>query len=488
MKQKGLRKLLGMVLAVVMVLSMSITGFAYSIEIDPANEGETYKIYKLFDATYDSSGNVAYTIDTSTIKGVAWYQLVNATGSPFKVTQTTISGVYNVTKESSTDAATIVSWLSGKTLPTYDYEDTADSSGTLTINVDDPGYYYITTTTGSLVILDSAAPNVTVGDKNGTPNVDKKVQEDEDSSYGDTSDADVNQEVTFQTTISDIAGASNLILHDEMTNLSFTEVTSVIYYSSSTASGETLRLNSDYEVVTSSITDNCNFEIDFTNSFESNTLKGLSENSRAYIVVNYTATLTSGAVSSSGENKTKVTYGENNTSSQEDTTNTYTYSFKVYKYTENNNVKTPLEGAKFILSKVESGTTKYAKFDSGILTGWTSDKDSATTLESGSDGYINIAGLDADTYTLTETEAPKGYNLLENSIEVVITGTGSGSSTITQDGTSVSDATVNVNNNAGSLLPSTGGIGTTIFYIVGGILVFGAAVLFVTKKRLGNDN
>ncbi len=141
-----------------------------------------------------------------------------------------------------------------------------------------------------------------------------------------------------------------------------------------------------------------------------------------------------------------------------------------------------MENAKFILYKkvaTEEGgeVTWYAKITNDMLTGWTTNKDVATTLTSDADGMIYIAGLDADTYYLEETDAPAGYNKLSDVIEVVID----------EDGTvngNEDTNTIKVLNSSGSILPSTGGIGTTIFYVVGIILMLGAAVLLITKKRM----
>ena len=115
-------------------------------------------------------------------------------------------------------------------------------------------------------------------------------------------------------------------------------------------------------------------------------------------------------------------------------------------------------------------------FRSGSIT-WPAN----TELTTDANGKIEIKGLDADTYYLRETQAPAGYNKLANDVEVKIEPTES------TDGKTLTLAAVTskINNNAGTELPSTGGIGTTIFYVLGSVLVIGAAVLLVTKKRMG---
>lgn len=106
-----------------------------------------------------------------------------------------------------------------------------------------------------------------------------------------------------------------------------------------------------------------------------------------------------------------------------------------------------------------------------------------TTLTSQADGYIKIRGLEAGTYYLKETEAPKGYNKIYKSIEIEILSNG----TIKVDGTAIADGIVKVQNNTGSLLPSTGGMGTTLIYVVGSILVLASGMVLFNKRKEGTN-
>ena len=106
---------------------------------------------------------------------------------------------------------------------------------------------------------------------------------------------------------------------------------------------------------------------------------------------------------------------------------------------------------------------------------------SVVELESGTDGYVNINGLAAGTYTLEETKAPDGYNILKDTITITVN---------QKDGTKeilsnneATNGTVKVLNNKGSLLPSTGGMGTTLIYLIGGALVLGSGIVLANKKR-----
>ena len=157
----------------------------------------------------------------------------------------------------------------------------------------------------------------------------------------------------------------------------------------------------------------------------------------------------------------------------------------VLKYANNDESKV-LKDAKFVL--LNSAKTQVATIVNGKVTGWADVPDADengvvtwpanTVLTTGENGKIEIDGLDADTYYLREVEAPAGYNKLAEDKKVTITGA--------TDETTYTTVVTKINNQSGTELPSTGGIGTTIFYIVGGVLVVGAVVLLVTKKRMNN--
>lgn len=237
------------------------------------------------------------------------------------------------------------------------------------------------------------------------------------------------------------------------------------------------------------------------------------------VTVEYNAVLNSGAVIglSGQENKVYLTYsnnpnwtGEGTPSDEgetpEDKVIVFTYELDTTKVDGiDNTIK--LANAQFILSrKIGENAEEYAKVENGKLTGWTTTEGEATELVSGTDGLFKVAGLDSGTYYLTETQAPSGYNTLTNPIEVELTATTLNNQTwdgdaasaltklsVTADGTSgtVDEkkgiGSITIANNKGSSLPSTGGIGTTMFYVGGGVLVAGAGVLLITKKRAKKD-
>ena len=149
----------------------------------------------------------------------------------------------------------------------------------------------------------------------------------------------------------------------------------------------------------------------------------------------------------------------------------------------------PLAGAQFVLYKTVDKKNLYAQAANGKITGWTDDQKYATVFETPGNGKFVIAGLDADTYYLEETKAPDGYNRLKEPVNVVITANSASGKTVTATITynETATGTVRIENQTGVELPSTGGIGTTVFYVIGGLLMGVAVVLLVTRKKMSTS-
>ena len=247
---------------------------------------------------------------------------------------------------------------------------------------------------------------------------------------------------------------------------------------------------SNYTVVTQNLTDGCTFEVRFTQAF-CDTLK-----KDDVIVISYAATLNENAkVGIEGNpNSSKLSYGDSSTTDKNVTpsseTKTYTWDMEVLKYANGDESKV-LKDAQFVL--LNSSKDKVATVVNGKFASWVAVPDAAedgtitwptnTVLTTGEDGKIVINGLDADTYYLREVKAPDGYNKLATDVEVKISGATEG-----EDGQlTYTTVVAKVNNQSGTELPSTGGIGTTIFYVIGAALVIGAIVILVAKKRAGAE-
>ncbi|MCR5629746.1 isopeptide-forming domain-containing fimbrial protein [Eubacterium sp.] len=224
------------------------------------------------------------------------------------------------------------------------------------------------------------------------------------------------------------------------------------------------------------------------------------------IVVKYTATLGDDAVAGQGyENTVTLSYSNNPNDSGSNNTNlglTPPDEVIVFTYKENftkvdgADVNTKLKDAEFVLRKGTGTSAKYATIANGKVTGWVADEANATVLKSAADGTFSVEGLDSkDQYFLHETKAPEGYALAENDVEVTIDSAIKTQQNWTGNVADAYNSTVSggiftvakdITNTKLTALPTTGGIGTTVFYVVGIILVLGAGVLLITRKRSRN--
>ena len=473
---KHTKKLAGLLLALVLVFTMSFAAFAAdetgSITIGDAVAGQTYRIYQILDLESYNADSGAYSYKAA----ADWSAFIGSTD---------IKGVYvNVNDEG------YVTWVDGagaaafaKLAQKYAKEHsitpqdtkTADST-TVTFPDLDLGYYLVDSTLGTLCSLDTTNPDVVMEEKNEVPTNVKTVEEDSTGAYGDHNDADIGQTVNFKSTITAQAGAENYVFHDTMSaGLTYTGVTGVTLNGAAVDTG-------DYEVVTENLSDGCTFEVRFTQAF-CDTLKANDS-----IVVSYAAVLNENAVvaGAGNPNESKLSYGDetNIKTTPISTTITYTWAVDVLKYEEKDGAEHPLAGAVFTLSKNADGSSPIAFVDDGGHTyrvAKTGEAGAVTEITTDATGRFTFKGLDSDTYYLTEITAPSGYNELAAPITVTIDENGVINAT--------SDAPqgvteVKVLNQTGAELPFTGGTGTTLFYVLGGVLVLTAVVLLVTRKRM----
>lgn len=494
-----MKKIISVLLALVMTLALSVTALAAaqegtltggSITINDAVPGQTYKVYQiLYLESYNDAAH-AYSYKANS----EWKDWLAKQTEYIKIDdQGYVTWVGDQTAERAQAFAKLAQEeLANKAAAataTAPAAATGATYSTVSFKNLNLGYYLLDSSLGTLCSLDTTNPNVTIEEKNAEPTNVKTVQEDSTGDYGDKNDADIGQTVNFKSTITAQAGAENYVFHDKMSiGLTYGSVTGV------TLNGKTVEA-ANYTIKTSDFATghDCTFEVIFTKAF-CDTLKANDE-----IVISYTATLNEkAAVGTVGNpNESKVSYGENGEfSTTPSTTKTHTWKIDVFKYTlvkgENGAADTEkaLAGAEFILYKdVENDngtTTRYyataAAVEGGYrFTEWTTDETAATKFATPDNGKFTITGLDSDTYYLEEIVAPAGYNVLSGPVTVVINGEGE----VTYNGTST--GTVKVLNQTGTELPSTGGIGTTIFYVLGGALMAGAFVLLVVRKRMRTE-
>lgn len=478
--KKTFKKLMAALLAVALLCAMAVPAFAAdeattetgTVTVQNVVSGKTYKIYRILDIdTHDSTYNsVVYKVNAK------WKDFIESTGNTYFTRIDSTTGVVVVNKGLTSDsiatlAAAAKTWLGSHPIAA-DGEQIAGASDTsIQFTGKKLGYYLLsssnwgTENADAIFSLSSSNPNVTVQEKNGKPTIDKKIIED--STPVDSNTAGIGDYVQFKITVNVIDGQpSNYTIHDKMSaGLTFVNTTEhpvVVNVGSRT-------LTSTEYSFKDTITDGCTFELKINDDI-------LQPND--VVTVTYYGQVNSSAViNGDNTNEAKLTYGTDGNSTWEKTT-TKVFGFKVFKHA-GTDTEHLLPGAEFRLYKTVDETTYYAKFDNVLLTGWTTDAAAAgVTMTSNSDSALVLNGLDAGTYYLEETKAPDGYNKLTDPVTV----------TITEDGkvNETTNGTVYVSNNAGATLPSTGGMGTTLFYVIGGGLMVAAVVLLVTKKRMEN--
>ena len=495
-----MKKLMALLAALTLALAMAVPAFAESgtasskgkITIDNAVTGTTYKAYRIFDLeSYDTgknaysyklnpawSGFTAYstTIDGNTVSAADFFSVNSADYIEWK----------DATKDAGANFAKLAKAFAVEKSIVCDETKTA-TNATVTFTDLTLGYYLVDTSLGSLCSLDTTAPSVTIKEKNSDTTIEKKIVT-AGGGMVDSNSAGIGDTVNFSITITVKDGdPKGYVLHDKLSGLKFDSNSLEVKIGT-----RKLYAGTDYTLETNP-TDEDSFDVKFING-------KLKTND--VVVVTYSATVAENAAIAGAGNTNKAKLEYNGKHSTEEETTTYVWKLNVHKYTldstNNTNNEVALSGAKFVLYRknpTSQDQEEYATINNKKITGWVIDKNNATTLETSDAGDILIEGLDEGVYYLEETEAPAGYNKLTEAIEVEITATASSTSVseavkyknLSEPSyTPATDATVKVLNKAGTQLPSTGGIGTTLFYVIGGGLMAVAAVLLVAKKRMNN--
>ena len=503
---KHARKLASLLLALVMVFALATTAFAQdvtvtggtgSITISNAAKGETYAIYKLFDATVSADGkSIAY---TGTIPESLNEYFTKDANDYISATEKATDGDHM----SAELQKALKAWTEKATATSA-----AESDGSaLTFKELPYGYYVVTTTQGNSVIsVDSTMPNATIVDKNSsTPKDLTKTASSENVSIGDT----VTYTVRFKTSNYDGAGenAKEIVSYTIKDTLpAFLEdvtVTSIIVD------------NDGSDTTTDDRTDvTAQFDADkkiVIKWYENNQFL---YNNGATITITYTAKVTDKAAIDGNGNTNNVTVTWATKGGTEpgpddkklETNETiYTYAIALKKV---NNEGKALSGAVFEFPFYVQSTPDAAD-GAYIYAGTEAGAGLTNRITTPDSGVIVVKGVKAGTYEIKEITAPDGYNKLTGpvTVEAVKTGATSTHKTVYLDENGdivntktdkTTEVTVNIANiaatalvvvnKAGTQLPSTGGMGTTIFYVLGSALVLGAVVLLVTKKRMSDAN
>lgn len=471
---KLIKKIAAMLFAFAMVFSMGTNVKAEGtgkITISPANPNEEYKIYKILKLeSYDETKKLySYTktgdkwddfIDSAVLDG---YLTINTDG------YVTFSTTKNSPEDVREFARKALAYATTNNITATSTKTTGANDDSATIDGLDLGYYLVGSTVGALCSLDTTNPEVTVRDKNEAPTVEKKIVQGE--KLVDKNSANIGEEVIFQTTIYVKPGAKNYVLHDIMDpHLQYGGILQVH------DNLHNLADTTDFVVKTIG-TDGREFEISFTDAYYAKNRENIDTGKLNKITVQYGVYVKDDAVINQPMiNRTHLTYGDEDTKTNESETTTKTFGIPVFKYTGNNEA---LAGAKFILSTDPDCEESTAiKFTRNSEDKYRYDKTGTATLESLSTGRIDIEGLKAGTYYLKETKAPDRYNLLKKIQKIEIGEDGS----IKLNG-DVITGDVKVKNNSGIELPSTGGMGTTLIYLAGIVLVVLSGYVLISKRR-----
>lgn len=488
---KHTKKLASLLLALVMVFALATTAFAAeNTTISPPDGStRTYDVYQIFTGD----------LHEGVLSNIKWGK--NGTGTErTAVDQTTLAALAAVNGKSDTEKLTEI-----QKYVKLDSEKfgTVSNGNPLTV----PTGYYLIKDNGpvndgeaySLYVVQVVGPT-TISPKVGTTTSDKKVDDKNDSNttedattWQDSADYDIGDAVPFKlsaTIAQDYANYTHgykLTFHDkEDAGLSFNKNSVKVYVDGTL-------ITTGYEVVTEGLTDGCTFEVRFANLKEIT-----SVHAGSVISVEYTSTLNNQAVigSTGNKNTSHVSYTNNPNDEQtgeggktpDDVVIVFTYKTIVNKVTKNPNYDPTVEGSEEYIPLKGAGFTLYKKNASGAYEAVGSE------LKGEDMTTFTWSGLDDGDYKLVETTTPSGYNTIPD-IEFTITATHD----VTSDNPtlislsggdkftgviSTGVVSANIENQSGAQLPSTGGIGTTIFYVLGSVLVIGAAVLLVTKKRM----
>lgn len=499
---KLIKKIAAIMFAFMMVVSMSCnvkadegttatTGETGTITINNAVDGQTYTIYKLLDLeSYEPKkneqgeeiGNYSYKPNKDWNNFIS--KAVDSAGTNYFIVDENGYARWNVNETKTAEfAQKALAYAKDPTTSISSIAHEKATSTTVKFDKLELGYYLVDSSVGALCNLNTTNPNMIIQEKNGVPSVEKTITSGGDIAADYKSNSvNIGDTISFQIKIDVKKGAKNYVLHDELSSgltLIQNNVTKEYVHVQANDNITDTMSTSDYTFGQS--------QNGFTVTFKPEFLKK-HENEEYTILVNYYAILNDQAtIGSSGNvNKTILDYGESNKTTLS-TTTTYTFGIPVFKYTGTE--KTGLADAKFKLYtdaqckdenevkvKVKTNGTDYIVGDS--------DENENVMTSPATTGKFNINGLKAGTYYLKEIEAPKGYNKLANAIEIEIDN--NGNIKVNKNGTLTSATQVDVENKTGTVLPSTGGAGTTMIYLVGAVLVLGSGVVLATKRRVKN--
>ena len=462
-----MKKVLSLVLALAMAALCIGAAVADTettkITIRDANPGQTYTFYRVFDASISDAGVSYKVIPNHTLPENDYFVAdgqgnISATAAA-KSGDDLTAGAIAWLKE---NAATV-----GVLEKTASLAEGADAKADLEVTGLTPGYYFISTTTGTVVSAHTSS-GTTVTDKNPPTTIDKTITGGTAADIDDEGKnalAQVGSTVDYNAAVPIANGAINYVFTDKMTSGLTLNTSSIKVYLGTT------EVTSSYGTLDTDATNDYTFKISFDNAW-------LAEHNGETINVKYSATVNADAIETlaSNPNTARIRWGnEDDFLTDEDDANVKTAKITVIKTDGDGKA---LDGAGFILKKKDSA--EYYTFVDGAVV-WATSEEAAQikypVKASDAEDALAMAdfpGLQNGEYTLIEKVVPPGYNKAADQ-NVTIKDVDANDLVLEVEATVV--------NNSGTELPSTGGIGTTIFYILGGLLVIGAAVILVARRK-----
>ena len=529
--KKAMKKLMAALLAVAMVCAMAIPAFAYDTKED-LNEKHEYDAFQIFKGDVSEDNQKISNVDWSEsirnpedfLESLKHAPIIGSQFSNAKTAQdvlTVISTWHDSDNDSIAFARFVCSYI--YTDANADWKPVIQGGHTGGFEIRSPGYYLIVDTSpfsdgdsyhayNSFMLTVSKAPyHVQIKYKVVKPTVKKEVYDNNDigstgDNYGWHSSADhaINEPFQFKLTATLPASEKNGRAYDYYDKYT-------VCFNDTLSEGITFDKLDTVEITngaggTSKVINAANYTLtpkDPQSSFKLRiddvktcaVAAGFNLNDGATITVTYTAHLNDKAAVNSSDNKNRVRLQYSNNPKPGEHwgyTPNYTPESEVYVYTyQLNNTKRAenengalLKGAGFRLYSADTCNAteeiKLKKNTDGTYSRYFGTED-GEEMFSDDKGQFNVKGLDAGTYYLKETTTPTGYNTCGlTTVTIKANHTGN---RLELDGSNLSTTIIN---NSGTVLPSTGGIGTTIFYVVGGGLMVAAAILLITKKRMEN--